>query len=288
MRLAHFAAATVLIGTSLTAAAGDFFELNKTFPLRLTGANNPNTDRYFLERTSSTITESFINSDDEFIELVATSINYNAIATSGTIPRAITGSGTLTLLDYRLTEDIQLAGQAIGDVYDFVYRDSRDDKLVFGTRVILGLPGQQQNAELNNVFRYGFEENGTVFDTAAAWMYLSDYDLRLYSAARSDKGLLQVDAYDPDAVSFQSDINLSEGNPYSGLYLIKTDATYYTYADNAIGYFQAGEEGQPVVKGFTAGFIPTNTPPVPEPSTYAMLLAGLGMIGAMARRRLGH
>ena len=27
------------------------------------------------------------------------------------------------------------------------------------------------------------------------------------------------------------------------------------------------------------------TPPVPEPETYAMFLAGLGLIGAIARRR---
>jgi len=28
--------------------------------------------------------------------------------------------------------------------------------------------------------------------------------------------------------------------------------------------------------------------PVPEPETYAMLLAGLGVMGAVARRRLGR
>lgn len=289
MKLAHVAAATVLMGASLGAVAGDFFELNKAFPFRLSGANNQNTDRYFLDATGRTITSSFTVTTeigDVLIPLVASSISYNSIATSGPIPRTVTGSGVLTLLDYRLTEDVQLAGQAIGDMYDFVYRDSRDNKLVFGTRVILGLPGQQQNAELNNVFRYGFEENGTVFDAAAAWMYMSDFDLRLYSAARSDQGLGSTDVYDPDAISFQSDINLSEDNPYSGLYLIKTNATYYTVADSAIGYFQAGEEGQPIVKAFIGGFVPTNTAPIPEPSTYAMLLAGLGMIGVIARRRM--
>lgn len=286
MKFAHVAVATVLAGASLGAAAGDFVELNKSFPLRLSASNNQLTDIYYLETniTMMTITESFRDVRNRDIPLVASRIDYNARSTSGSL--SIIGSGTLSLLEYRLNEDVQLAGQAIGDIYDFVYRDSRDNKLVFGTRVILGLPGQQQNAELNNVFRYGFEEDGTTFDAAAAWLFLSNFDLRLYSAARSDQGLKQMDVFDPDAVSFQSDINLSEGNPYSGLYLLKTDATYYTYADNAIGYFQAGEESQPVVKAFTGGFIPTNTAPIPEPSTYAMLLAGLGMIGVIARRRM--
>jgi hypothetical protein len=286
MKLLHIAAATVMASGSFTAVAGDFLELNKAFPLRLTGANNQNSDRYYLEATQIQVTQEFVDIDERTIPLVGSSIKYDAIATTGTIPRPVLGSGTLTLLDYRLNEDVMLAGQPIGDIYDFVFRDSRDNKLVFGTRVLLGLPGQQQNAELNNVFRYGFEEDGTTFAAAAAWLYMSPYDLRLYSAARSDKGLLQTDVFDPDAVSFQSDINLSEGNPYSGLYLLKTDAMYYTMADKAIGYFQAGEEDQPVVKAFTGGFVPTNMAPVPEPTTYLMFLAGLGMVGLVARRRI--
>ncbi len=286
MKLLQFAAATVLASGSFTVAAGDFLELNKAFPLRLTGANNQNSDRYYLEATQIHVTRDFVDIDERTIPLVGSSIKYDAIATTGTIPRPVLGSGTLTLLDYRINEDVMLAGQPIGDIYDFVFRDSRDSKLVFGTRVLLGLPGQQQNAELNNVFRYGFEEGGTAFAAAAAWLYMSPYDLRLYSAARSDRGLLQTDVFDPDAVSFQSDINLSEGNPYSGLYLVKTDATYYTMAEKAIGYFQAGEEDQPVVKAFTGGFVPTNMAPVPEPTTYLMFLAGLGLLALVARRRI--
>jgi hypothetical protein len=40
-------------------------------------------------------------------------------------------------------------------------------------------------------------------------------------------------------------------------------------------------------QGGSAWYTPTTTPttPVPEPETYAMLLAGLGLIGAIARRR---
>ncbi|OYW26742.1 MAG: hypothetical protein B7Z51_09735, partial [Methyloversatilis sp. 12-65-5] len=174
-----------MAGASLGAAAGDFVELNKSFPLRLSASNNQLTDIYYLETniTMMTITESFQDVRNRNIPLIASSITYNARSTD---TLAVTGSGTLSLLEYRLNEDVQLAGQAIGDVYDFVYRDSRDNKLVFGTRVLLGLPGQQQNAELNNVFRYGFAEDGITFDAAAAWLFLSNFDLRLYSAARSD------------------------------------------------------------------------------------------------------
>ncbi|MDQ3185027.1 MAG: PEPxxWA-CTERM sorting domain-containing protein [Pseudomonadota bacterium] len=37
--------------------------------------------------------------------------------------------------------------------------------------------------------------------------------------------------------------------------------------------------------GNTATFTLTQVPTIPEPETYAMLLAGLGLVGAMARRR---
>lgn len=59
-----------------------------------------------------------------------------------------------------------------------------------------------------------------------------------------------------------------------------------------IDFAALGMEGNPVYYGFTAGngaaldghYI-TSAVPVPEPGTYAMLLAGLGLVGYMVRRR---
>jgi len=52
-----------------------------------------------------------------------------------------------------------------------------------------------------------------------------------------------------------------------------------TYALNVIG-FASGAKG-----GIYGGSFVVETAPVPEPETYALMLAGLGMIGFMASRR---
>jgi hypothetical protein len=62
-------------------------------------------------------------------------------------------------------------------------------------------------------------------------------------------------------------------------------------ANNAVLSAGGGHlEGNIIAKAMTAkveiGFEPFHpTSPVPEPETYAMLLAGLGLVGFMARRR---
>lgn len=254
--------------------------------VKVSGANSPAGDKLFLDTVNVTTMAGNSN--------IPTSFGYAATewrfaSQGGTVPRGThVASGTLSLLDYRITTNLALGDDLIGDVYDFVFRDSRDNKLVFGTRFILGQEAAYaDDAELNFMYRFGFVEGDTAFSTDVAWAFLSDNDLRLYNASRSDtRSLLGVPSLDMNAVAFQADINLSEGNPLSGLYLIKTDAEAWKLMDGAIGYYQAGEEGQALLFNAVAGFAPTV--PVPEPETYALFLAGLGLIGAAARRRSRH
>ncbi len=172
----------------------------------------------------------------------------------------------LTLLD-STTQDIMVDGSFIGlsgdglvnvgTLTDYVLRDTRDDKLVFAMRAILNatVNGSANQYEINNLFRRGF----TGFSAAIGWSRGSDADLRMYNGARTAQKYLSSAplSYDPDIVRIQSDVNVSEGNPRSGYYFIKTDATDYTFADNAISLFQAGEENQPLNEVFLTGFVPT-------------------------------
>ena len=256
---------------SLTAGVGG--DLSLANGGLINGINNPNRDVFYIENlTSTTYLSGYEYGSDDGV--VATSLNYRTFATTAGTPTISTG--TLSLVDWRVTENVTLLpGIAQATVFDYVYRDSADGKLVFGTRYINLVDNDQ---EVNYLYRQGAGDNPSV-----AWTFLSDYDLRMYQAGQtSDFTYDPVVDYEAGIVRQKADISVSEGNPWSGLYLVKTDAVNYGLGANAIGYYQAGEEGQSIVGGFMSGFIAT---PVPEAETYAMMMLGLGVIGAMVRRQ---
>lgn len=297
MKLKSLAIAAIFAASASTAYAGNFVTLGTGNGTTLTpgnisagtggnglvnGAQNPNADVYRIEVLSATYLTGYENTNP-LGNIVADTINYQTFDRVGqnNVP---TGTGTLTLLDWKVHTGVDLSpGSAQADIYDFVYRDSSDNSLVFATRY---LNREANNEEANYLFRYNYT-NTPGYQPGVAWMFSSDNDLRMYQAAlTTDITFNNSVPYVDGVVRQKGDFSVSEGNPWSGLFLVKTDAEYYFYSDDikAIGFAQAGEEGQPVVNGWIGGFV-ASAVPVPEPENYALMMLGLSVIGAMVRRQ---
>jgi hypothetical protein len=176
----------------------------------------------------------------------------------------------------------------VGSVLDQVWQDNTTGKLSFLTRIVM----TQAGYEVNDIVRSGF----TGFTTDIQWFRetgsnLATQGFRLKSAGRTSSIGTTADVYDANHVNLRSDISVEEGKPTSGWYVINTDATSFTTLTGTTasnyGMFlrSTGEDVGAPASLYISAFAPTTVVAVPESDTYAMLLAGLGIVGFVARRR---
>lgn len=192
----------------------------------------------------------------------------------------------MTLLDSR-SNDLIFLGDNIGSVLDEVWQDKTTGYLSFFTRIEMTEAGY----EVNDIVRKGFAG----FTTDVNWFKangssLATQGFRLKSTARTDSIGTATDVYNDNAVNLRSDISVEEGKPTSGWYVIKTNATFYSLygsdTSSDYGFFlrSTGEDVGAPASAYFSSFAPS-VMAVPEPSEYAMFLAGVGVLGVVARRR---
>jgi hypothetical protein len=182
-------------------------------------------------------------------------------------------------------------GTDIGTFYDFVYRGA-DNTLLFASRFELDvgeieIGDLEYEVEINDILRRGFAG----YDVSVGWYDSgTDSDMRLQSSAHSNgvrtRPANPADVFDDNVVDFRTDVSVEEGNPTTGWYVVKTNATEFTYLVDAVTIRQAPSldgTSPPLRVATFEGFAPVAA--VPEPAEYAMFLAGLGLIGFAARRR---
>ncbi|MGY1489835.1 PEP-CTERM sorting domain-containing protein [Methylobacillus pratensis] len=219
---------------------------------------------------------------------------------TGGIPSSWTQQASVTTAVYSpVNNSIQ-----VGNFIDTVWIDATTNQLIIGSYFQL-LPNYPQGnihggggiSEINSIVRTGFSDVDTV---SAAWYFAEGiysgaedgYRLRdpsrsgyvaSYDAANAAAG----DYLDLDKVAIRTDVSIGEDNPNSGIYFLSVDASQYTYVfgSNAIGIIQgasSNEGGRQFQEIWLSGF---RVAAVPEPSEYALMLIGLGLMGVVARRR---
>jgi len=252
-----------VVGVALTfsvagAYAGDFVNVLNTGARTTGSTNNPATDPFFISGIPSAW--------------------------------ALKASTTSSVLS-------PLNGEVVGSFVDSVWLDSASNSYIIGSYFQL-LNDEEGITEINSIVRAGFADVDTV---SAAWTFASGVysgaadGYRLRDPARSDYVAGTYSAttaanggyLDLDKVSIRTDVSTEEGNPNTGIYFLKYSADGFTYkfTDDAIHIVQGAstsEGGRIRQDMFLSGYA---VAAVPEPETYAMMLAGLGLMGFMARRR---
>jgi hypothetical protein len=150
-----------------------------------------------------------------------------------------------------------------------------------GSSLLVNAGGEQGGwaGVSSNTFRRGgaaqsFLGLSFTVDTAADWTFVG--------GAASDGSVGLVDTTANNSVVFFDGPNdpVSGYNNYQGTLAAGHQYLFTMFAQGTYGL------GDELDGGYVSGrFAVTEVAPVPEPETYAMMLAGLGMLGWMARRR---
>ena len=260
------AGAALAVASVSSAYAGDFVDVLNTGARTPGSTNNQNTDAFFL---------------------------------TGGIPASwAQQASTTTAVMSPVDSSIQ-----VGNFIDTVWIDASANRLIIGSYFQLlpnyptgNIHGGGGISEINSIVRTGFADVETV---SAAWYFADELyagaagGYRLRDPARSDyvaSGYSDANAasyLDLDKVAIRTDVSIGESNPNSGIYFLSVDASLYTYAwgDNAVRIVQgasSSEGGRVFQEMWLSGY---QVAAVPEPSEYALMLVGLGLMGAVARRR---
>jgi hypothetical protein len=218
---------------------------------------------------------------------------------AGSVSTATSGYSLLT----STSQSIIAGSTNVGTLYDRVYGDGGGG-YIFGMRIDMNDEVWDSSGltfEVNDMFRSGFSSAATVAGGYSKVDITGITDEYARSIGRSSKGLNEtgVGSYDADWVRFETDVNVEDPDDTSpgtsAWYWVKiTGASGWTTTEDAIRLWEGGEEDQTLYSIYLTGYTPTysgarlaasSLAPVPEPSTYAMLLAGLGAVGMIARRR---
>lgn len=220
-----------------------------------------------------------------------------ATCNAGSVSTATTGFSLLA----STRRDINAQGVLVGYLYDAAYYNSTTDEVILGIRLDMNAnewdPPSDETFEVNDVFRRGFSSVSTLY---GGYSKVNVGDEHAREIGRTDVGLNEgTVAYDLDWVRWHTDVNVDDPDgtspATSAWYWVKfTGAIDVVEDEEAIRVWQGGEEGQEPYSAWLSGYVPVFASarsamalaPVPEPSEYAMLLAGLGLVGVMARRRM--
>ena len=116
--------------------------------------------------------------------------------------------------------------------------------------------------------------------TAGEWTLLSD--VTAFADVASGNPTYTFSGTDPTTIYRGGSAEFGVLNAYTRDYTFATAYNFYGIRSSTISF--VANDADPELDSLVA-FNRVDVPVVPEPETYAMLLAGLGAIGAVARRR---